>query len=122
MTPASAITIAVAPEQVLARLAEAESPLSDGDAVEISTAPAPGDRGTELRVRWTGAESSGIAQKVAAVFGSDTQRQLDDALRRFKQLVETGEVLRSDGSPDGVDATAQRNQQPAQPADRPDPA
>jgi hypothetical protein len=53
---------------------------------------------------------------VAAVLGVDPQRQLDDALRRFKQLVETGEVVLSDGSPHGTDAADQRRQQPAQPA------
>ena len=55
-------------------------------------------------------------QKVAAVMGVDAQRELDDALRRFKQLLETGEIVRSDGSPTGTDARAQRSQQPAQPS------
>jgi hypothetical protein len=49
--------------------------------------------------------------------GVDAQRKLDDALRRFKQLLETGEVARSDASPDGTDAPSQRNQRPAAPAD-----
>jgi hypothetical protein len=48
--------------------------------------------------------------------GADAQRELGDALRRFKQLLETGEITRSDGSPTGTDAKAQRNQQPAQPS------
>ena len=48
--------------------------------------------------------------------GTDPQRRLDDALRRFKQILETGEVVRSDGSPEGTDATAA-----TQPAGRPSP-
>ena len=47
--------------------------------------------------------------------GPIPQRQLDDALRRFKQLVETGEVIRSEASPDGTDAKQQRSQRPAEP-------
>ena len=38
--------------------------------------------------------------------GADPQRQLDDALRRFKQI-ETGEIIRSEASPDGTDAKQQ---------------
>jgi hypothetical protein len=58
-----------------------------------------------------------FGQKLAAVIGTDPQRRLDDALRRLKQTVETGEVVRSDGSPGGTDAKQQRMQEPAQPAD-----
>jgi len=47
----------------------------------------------------------------------DAQRDLDDALSRFKQLLETGEIARSEGSPDGSDATSQRDQRPAEPLD-----
>ena len=38
-----------------------------------------------------------------------------DALRRFKQRVETGEVPRSDGSPEGERAERKVRQRPAQP-------
>jgi hypothetical protein len=55
-----------------------------------------------------------LGQKVAAVMGVDPQRELDDALRRFKQLLEAGEVARSEGSPAGTDAPSQRTQRPAQ--------
>jgi hypothetical protein len=56
-----------------------------------------------------------LGQKVAAAVGTDPQRQLDDALRRFKQVLETGEVIRSEGSPEGTDAKQQRKQRPAEP-------
>ena len=47
--------------------------------------------------------------------GTDSRRRLEDALRRVKQILETGEVLRSDASPEGTDARRQRAQQAAQP-------
>lgn len=117
MTASSAVTINADQDEIARRLTEAEPPLTEA-GTRVSYAPAPGDRGTEVRVVLTGRTPPGgaLGEKVAAVVGRDPQRQLDDALRRFKQLVETGEVLRSDGSPDGTDAKAQRHQRPAQPA------
>jgi len=40
-----------------------------------------------------------------------------DGLRRFKQRVETGELARSDGSPEGEQAARKLKQRPAQPLD-----
>jgi uncharacterized membrane protein len=115
MTASSATTINRSQEEIMARLPEAEPPLSD-DLAQISYAPAPGNRGTEVRVILDkSAAGGGLGQKVAAAFGTDPQRQLDDALRRFKQLLEAGEVIRSEGSPEGTDAKQQRKQRPAEP-------
>jgi uncharacterized membrane protein len=115
MSASSAVTINCSQEEIVARLSEGEPPFSD-DTAQLSYAPAPGDRGTEVRVVLDKSAPGGaLGQKVAAVFGSDPQRQLDDALRRFKQLVETGEVIRSEGSPGGTDAKQQRSQRPAEP-------
>jgi uncharacterized membrane protein len=115
MSASSAVTINCSAEEIAARLPEAESPLSD-DAAQVSLAPAPGNRGTEVRVVLDKSGVGGaIGQKVSAVFGTDQQRQLDDALRRFKQLLEAGEVIRSEGSPEGTDAKQQRQQRAAEP-------
>jgi uncharacterized membrane protein len=113
MSVFSAITINRPQEEIAARLAQADPPLSDEDT-EVSFTAAPGDRGTEVRVLLP-KSPGGLSQKVAAVMGVDAQRELDDALRRFKQLLETGEVARSDGSPAGTDAKQQRSQRPAEP-------
>ena len=87
--------------------------------MQVAYAPAPGDRGTEVRVRLDQQAAGGvIGQKIAALAGTDPQRQLDDALRRFKQVLETGEVVRSEASPGGTDAKQQRNQRPAEPLER----
>jgi len=82
------------------------------DGVQLGAAP--GGRGTEVRVPY---DDGGIGEKLKAVAGKDAKRQVEDALRRFKQVLETGEVVRSDGSPGGPDAAEQRKQQPAQPLD-----
>ena len=117
MNASSAVTISRAAEDVIALIGQAEPPLSDEDA-EVLYDAAPGGRGTEVRVRLDREVPGGaLREKVAAVVGSDLQRQLDDALRRFKQLVEAGEVARSDGSPEGTDAQRQRKQRPAEPVD-----
>jgi uncharacterized membrane protein len=42
-------------------------------------------------------------------------QQLRDDLRRFKQVLETGEVVRSEGSPDGTRTQRQLRQRAAQP-------
>ena len=118
MSASSAVTIKRSEEEIVARLSEAEPPLSD-EAAQVSFAPAPGNRGTEVRVVLGDSGSGkGLSQKVAAAIGTDPQRQLDDALRRFKQLLETGEVIRSEGSPEGTDAKRQRSQRPAEPVAR----
>jgi uncharacterized membrane protein len=115
MSASSAVTINRSQEEIMARLPEAEPPLSD-EAAQVSFAPAPGNRGTEVRVVLDKSAPGGaLGQKVAAAVGTDPQRQLDDALRRFKQVLETGEVIRSEGSPEGTDAKQQRKQRPAEP-------
>ena len=44
--------------------------------------------------------SAGAA--IAKLFGEEPTQQIGDDLRRFKQVMETGEVVRSDGSLDGA--------------------
>ncbi|MGY1825335.1 MULTISPECIES: hypothetical protein [unclassified Blastococcus] len=60
-----------------------------GDRIEVRTAPAPGDRGTELAARFRGTPSE---REVG---------ELRSALREAKQLLEVGEVLRVDPQPHG---------------------
>ena len=47
---------------------------------------------------------------IAKLFGEEPTQQMRDDLRRFKQVMETGEVVRSDGSLEGAGqgASAQR--------------
>ena len=75
---------------------------TDVEDAAVRFADAPGDRGTEIHV---------------AVDGRKRRASAKDQLRRFKALVETGEIPRSDASPDGVSAARQLRQQPAQPVE-----
>ena len=100
-------------------------------AARTPTSPTPagqlragaGRRGTEVRVELSYDPPAGaLGHAVAKLFGEEPSQQVDDDLRRFKQVLETGEVVRSDGSPDGTPC-ASRPARPAQPlraaADRP---
>jgi len=56
-----------------------------------------------------------VGKAVARYFGEEPHQQLDDDLRRLKQVLETGEVVRSDGAPWGKRARKEFPQRPAQP-------
>jgi uncharacterized membrane protein len=77
---------------------------------------APGGRGTEVHVEMNVSLPAGRAGRLlASAVGASPRRLVHDELRRFKQVVETGEVVVSDASPDGVDVTRLAVQRPAQP-------
>lgn len=60
--------------------------------------PAPGARGTEVRVQLEYAPPAGqLGRMVAMLFGEEPAQQVREDLRRFKQLMETGEIPLSDG-------------------------
>ena len=78
--------------------------------------PAPGDRGTEVFVEITYQMPGGkLGEAVAKFFGEEPHQQLDDDLRRLKQVLETGEIVRSDGAPGGKKARGEFPQHAAQP-------
>jgi uncharacterized membrane protein len=81
----------------------------------VQFADAPGDRGTEIRVDLKYDPPAGkLGALVAGLFGEEPAQQLRDDMRRFKQVIETGEVLLSDGSAAGAGqgASQQRVAQP----------
>lgn len=60
---------------------------------------APGDRGTELHVELEYQPPAGmLGATVAMLFQEEPKQQVRDDLRAFKQVMEVGEVLRSDAS------------------------
>ena len=86
---------------------------------EVRFAPAPGDRGTEITVELRYDPPAGrLGAAVAKLFGEAPEQQLADDLRRLKQVLETGEVVRSDALPQGTKTSRQLQlaQSPAQPA------
>lgn len=68
--------------------------------------PAPGDRGTVVEVEMRYDPPAGVlGASFAKLFGEDPQWQLQDDLRRFKQVMETGEVITTEGQPAGRDSS-----------------
>ena len=77
--------------------------------------PAPGGRGTEVRVELFYDPPGGkLGATIAKLFGEEPGQQVADDLRRLKQVLEVGEVVRSAASPDGVGQGVMR-QGPSQP-------
>jgi uncharacterized membrane protein len=70
----------------------------------VTFRPAPSGRGTEVRVQM----KYGVPKAVGKLLKGVVALQVDRDLRRFKQLLEVGEVLRSD-------ATLEPGMHPAQP-------
>jgi hypothetical protein len=60
---------------------------------------APGGRGTLVRVNLRYDPPAGaVGKAIATLMNAEPGQQVSDDLRRFKQLLETGEVVRSDAS------------------------
>jgi len=89
-----AVTILAQPQDVLG--ADDTPPFFDDlrDSVEVEARPAPADKGTELRARLREPASSEDDAAEAA-------KEIRVALRRAKQVIEAGEVLRVDPTPHG---------------------
>ena len=62
--------------------------------------PAPGDRGTEVKVVTECNPPGGIlGSALAKLFGEEPEQQIGDELNRFKQLMEAGEIATTEGQP-----------------------
>lgn len=86
------------------------------NAGSVTFLTAPDGISTEVRVRMLYHLPGGrVGAAIARYFGEEPRQQVDDDLRRFKQAVETGEVVRSDGAPWGKRARHEFPQRPAQP-------
>ena len=99
------------------RLAWRSLPGADvGNAGTVAFAGAPGGRGTEVRVELSYDPPGGkLGNAVARLLGEEPRQQVTDDLRRFKQIMETGEVVRSEASPEGHRSTRLARQRPGQP-------
>jgi uncharacterized membrane protein len=63
---------------------------------------APGDRGTEVKVVMEYAPPGGaVTSAIAKLFGEEPEQQIGDELRRFKMLMEAGEIATTEGQPKG---------------------
>lgn len=98
------------PNQLIAwrSLQGADIPNSGG----VEFKPAPGDRGTEVHVELHYEAPAGkIGVAVAKMFGEEPRIQVSDDLRAFKQVMETGEIIQTEGAELGKRFT----HRPAQP-------
>lgn len=60
--------------------------------------PAPADRGTEVKVVMEYNPPGGVVgSAIAKLFGEEPEQQIGDDLRRFKQLMEAGEIATTEG-------------------------
>ena len=100
------------PHQRLAWRTLLDSDVEHTGSVEFSAAP--GHRGTVVKVVMEYQAPGGVVgASLAKIFGREPGQQVQNDLRRFKQVMETGEVLRSDGTFTGIGFTEQRSAQPA---------
>jgi hypothetical protein len=118
MSQKATITVLASREEV-ERLWHERRPAGDA---QTTFRTAPGERGTEVHVEVTGSGPDGrlgdLAEKVEIVekvVGAAPRAKAMDQLRKFKQLVETGEIPRSEGSPEGERFERKLKQRPAQP-------
>lgn len=74
----------------------------DGDVRNTGTVrfrPAAGDRGTEVELQTQIKPKAGpVGAKIAKLFEAVPKTQMMNDLRRFKQLIELGEIVKSDAS------------------------
>jgi uncharacterized membrane protein len=83
---------------------------------EVTFKDAPGDRGTEIHVDLEQDAPGGrIGDTIAKLARTAPLAKVKDELRRFKQLMETGEIPRSDATPEGESAARKLKPRPAQP-------
>ena len=68
------------------------------------SAPPPATAGPKCASRSNISRPAAAGALLAKVFGEEPTQQVQDDLRRFKQIMETGEVVTTDGQPSGRDA------------------
>jgi uncharacterized membrane protein len=79
---------------------------SSGDTIAhtgtVRFLPAPGDRGTIVRVEMAyDLPGGGLTRTVAKVFGQAPEQKIQLDLYRMKQIIETGVVMTTEGQPAG---------------------
>jgi uncharacterized membrane protein len=107
-----ATIVADVPNEVITWRSLENSDVDNAGAVRFTEAP--GGRGTIVRVNLEYNPVGGVlGATVAKLFGEEPEQQMDDDLRRFKQILEVGEVVVSDATLLGTGYMEQRAAQPA---------
>jgi uncharacterized membrane protein len=118
VTSKTAITVLVSPAEAqrLWQTPEHRPEYIKSTEANVTFKRAPGDRGTEIHVDLKGQPQDGkLGETVLKLMGSYPRARAKDDLRRFKQKVETGVIVRSEGAPEGELAARKLKQRPAQP-------
>jgi len=72
------------------------------NAGSVRFTPSPTGRGTEVKVSLSYEPPAGkVGVLIAKLFGEGPEQQIAEDLRRFKQLMETGEIATIEGQPSG---------------------
>jgi uncharacterized membrane protein len=88
------------PDRLLAWQSYGDADIDNAGIVRFEQAT--GGRGTVVRVHMQYNPPGGHAgELIAKLFGEEPSQQIDQDLRRFKQLIETGEVPTTEGQPSG---------------------
>jgi uncharacterized membrane protein len=100
-------TVEDRPNELIAWRSVADAAVPNSGSVRFKDAP--GDRGTEILVELRYRPPGGkLGALIAKFFGEEPEQQVKGDLRRFKQVMETGEIVHSD-------ASIHRGPHPAQP-------
>lgn len=107
-----ATIVADIPGEVITWRSLENSDVDNAGAVRFERAT--GGRGTIVKVNLEYKPIAGVlGATVAKLFGEEPEQQLDDDLRRFKQVMEVGEVVVSEATLLGTGYMSQRPGQPA---------
>jgi len=88
------------PDRLIAWRSVGDAAVESAGSVRFE--PAPGDRGTEVRVKIEYMPPGGVAGAlVARISNEEPNQQVKDDLRRLKQILETGEVATTEQQPRG---------------------
>jgi uncharacterized membrane protein len=83
-------------------------------SASVQFEPAPGNRGTEVKLMIRYDPPGGIlGAAVVKLFGKDPGKEIREGLRRFKQLMETGEIMTIEGQPSGRSEDLERAKEKA---------
>jgi uncharacterized membrane protein len=77
--------------------------LEDGEVLaagSVDLRPAPGDRGTEVKVRFS-YPSGRAGRAVSKLLGKDPRQQITRDLYRLRQVLEAGVITTTEGQPSG---------------------
>jgi len=89
---------------------------SGNGAAHLRFVAAPADQGTEVHAALSYEPTAGkVGEVLAKALGDDPAQKVKDDLRRFKQVLETGQLVRSEANPEGTRTRTPLRERPAQP-------